>query len=831
MSCFKITVFYTIFFLSLPVTAWAQGGEAGIVLLPDSFTLHGANAEQRVLVLQSVDGTFVGELTSDITWQSSDPNVVGTDTGYVYPVGNGQAVVTAGWHGQLVTANVKVEGMGEPAVPSFRNDILAVFAKLNCNSGACHGALAGKGEFKLSLRGYDPLADYAAVAVQASGRRIELSDPGRSLILAKPSGAIAHKGGLRFEVGSPAYKVISHWVAQGAPMPQAGDPVVERIKVFPAGILLQPGDEISLIVHAHYSNGQVQDVTRWSKFESADLSVAHVNDSGRVKIIGPGEGAVTAWYASKIAIARTTVPFTNKVNGKPLVDFESHNFIDDLVLAKLTQLNLTPSPPANDATFLRRAFLDTLGLLPTPDEVRSFLADTSPLKRQKLIDALLARPEFVDYWSYKWSDLLLVNGRLLRQEPVKAYYQWIRTHVEQNTPWDKFVQEVVTAQGETLANGATNFYSLHQDAETMTENVCQAFLGLSLGCAKCHNHPLEKWTNDQYYGMASFFARVRGKGWGGDTLSGDGLRTVLVADSGELLQPRTGLPQPPTPLDGEPLPGEETGDRRQYLARWLTAPENPYFSRAISNRIWANFFHIGLVEAVDDLRDTNPASNEPLLAELADFLVERDFDLKQLMREILISSTYGLSSTPHPGNIDDTRFYSRYHPQRLMAEVLLDAISQVLAVPTEFTQIVHHNGSKEETKFYPKGTRAIQLYDAAVASDFLKSFGRNPRYITCECERSDEPSMMQALHISNGAAMNSKLKQAGNRVDQLLEADQPAYKLIEEIYLASLARYPSDSEIRKLLPLIADAENASRREVVEDLFWSVLSSRQFLFNH
>ncbi|MCA9227479.1 MAG: DUF1553 domain-containing protein, partial [Planctomycetales bacterium] len=502
-----------------------------------------------------------------------------------------------------------------------------------------------------------------------------------------------------------------------------------------------------------------------------------------------------------------------------------------LVLEQLQRLNLPPSPPADDAAFLRRVYLDTIGVLPTPDETRGFLKDGGADKRDRVIDELLSRPEFVDYWTYKWSDVLMINGTLLRPEAVKAYYQWIRERVATNTPWDQFVREVVTAQGSSYENGATNFYALHQDPETMTENTCQAFLGLSIGCAKCHNHPLEKWTNDQYYAMANLFGRVRAKGWGGDSRNGDGLRTLYVASSGELIQPRTGKPQPPTPLDGQSIAFDAPGDRRQHLADWLTSPENPYFARSITNRVWANFFGVGLVESVDDMRVSNPASNEKLLSAAADYLVEHDFDLKELMRAILQSRTYQRGSEPLPGNADEKRFYARYYPRRLMAEVLLDAISQVTDVPSSFTLVVFPGADKRGTDFYPKGTRALQLYDSAVDSDFLKTFGRNQRRIVCECERSDEPSMVQVLHISNGDTINEKLKSKDSRVTQLLEANLSDDALLDEIYLSALTRFPTDSEKKQLLAELSQAAESERRMLVEDLFWAVLSSREFLFNH
>ena len=714
---------------------------------------------------------------------------------------------------------------------SFRNDVLPVFAKVGCNSGACHGALAGKGGFKLSLRGYDPMADYVAIARQTRGRRIELSDPGRSLILAKPSGAIAHKGGLRFEVDSPEYQIIADWISQGALPPRDEDPQVVEIETLPDQVVLQPEQEQVIQVHARYSDGHVREVTRWAKFESTDDSVATVSNNGVVSVVGHGKGAVVAWYASKIAVSQITVAYSQQVNEDRWKQFQPQNFIDDLVSEQLQQLNLVPSPSADEATFLRRIYLDTIGTLPRTTEVRRYLSDQSDDKRKRLIDSLLARPEFVDYWTHKWSDLLLVDGKRLAPPAVKAYYQWIHDQVEQNTPWDQFARSVILARGSSHENGATNFYALHQDAETMTENICQAFLGLSIACAKCHNHPLERWTNDQYYAMASHFARVRAKGWATEAQKGDGLRTLYVFSQGELIQPLTGKPQPPTPLDGKPIDMASAEDRRVPLADWLVSPENPHFSRAITNRIWANFFGIGIIEPVDDLRSSNPASNEQLLSAAADYLKQQDFNLKALIRAILSSSTYATGSVTVPGNAKERRFYSHYYPRRLTAEVLLDAISQVTEVPSQFTQIEYHGADFSDTDYYPEGTRAIQLYDSAVASYFLTTFGRHPRQVTCECERSNEPSMVQVLHISNGTTIREKLSHESSVTQRLLAAELPMYRIIEDIYLACLARFPTDTEMRQLLVLAESAESEKPDEVLEDLVWSVLSSREFLFNH
>jgi hypothetical protein len=812
------------------MVAAAESGAAPLVILPAHIELSGPRSLQHVVVQRAEGNELVSQISEDLEWESSDPQIAVVTDGVVRPMANGTTKIVVRAAGAVAEATVVVQSMEQPQAWSFRNDVEPILTKAGCNSGACHGALAGKGGFRLTLRGYDPNLDFFTMTRQARGRRIELADPGRSLILAKPSGALPHKGGLRFDTASDEYQILSQWIAAGAPGPDDQDPRVTDLEIWPAGVLLAPGDRQQLLVRARYSDGRLVDVTRWSRFSSTNEAVATIDDAGLASVIGSGEGAVTASFASQVVIARIAAPYPHKIDPSVYAQSAQRNFIDELVLRQLERLHIAPSPPASDEEFMRRAFLDTIGGVPTPEEIREFLADTRPNKRDRLIDSLLNRPEFVDYWTYKWSDILLINGQLLRPDAVKAYYQWVREQVANNRPWDEFVREIVTSQGSSFENGATNFFALHQDPESMTENVCQAFLGLSIGCAKCHNHPLEKWTNNQYYAMANLFARVRAKGWGGDSRNGDGKRTLYVARTGELIQPLTGKPQPPTPLDGEPLPFEATEDRREYLAEWLTSVDNPYFSRAITNRVWANFFGVGLVEQIDDMRVSNPASNDELLAAASRFLVDNQFDLKALMRAILQSETYQRSSQPLPENENEGRFYSRYYPRRMMAEVLLDAISQVTEVPTEFNEIAYPGADKQKTDFYPKGTRALQLYDSAVASYFLNTFGRNERLITCECERSNEPSLVQVLHLSNGDTINQKLKVKGNRLDKLLEAGLDDRKLVEEAYLLTLSRFPTEQESQQLGAVLHDAAEADRREVLEDLFWSLMTSREFLFH-
>ncbi|MBX3444747.1 MAG: DUF1553 domain-containing protein [Planctomyces sp.] len=803
-----------------------QAGD--LTLLPQTIELRGRDSQSPLLLQTARGEDSGGQVREGVEFRSSDPGVAEVVDGVVVPRGNGQATITAVVAGESAESRVTVMDFDAETVWDFRNDVLPVLAKAGCNMGACHGALAGKGGFRLSLRGYDPLADHVAITQQDRGRRIELADPGRSLFLAKPTGALAHKGGVRFEVDSREYRILSEWIAAGASAPTEDDARVERLEILPGLSVQNVGDVQQMLVRAWFSDGEVRDVTPWVKWASANEAVVRIDDDGLATIIGPGEGAVTAWYSQQIAIARVTAPYPES----PQLAYDPpRNFIDEHVDRQLARLNLPASPRCDDATFLRRACLDTIGTLPTIDETRAFLADENPDKRDRLIDELLQRPEYIDYWTYKWSDVLMINGTLLRPPAVKSYYQWVRQQVERNTRWDEFVRQILVATGSSLENGATNFYALHQSPEDMTENACQAFLGLSIGCAKCHNHPLEKWSNDQYYAMANLFSRVKAKGWGGEPRNGDGLRTVYVSAHGELMQPRTGKPQPPTPLDGEPLAFDDPDDRRRKLADWLTSRDNPYFARAIANRVWGNFFSVGLVMPLDDLRVSNPASNEELLQAISQHVVEHDFDLKPLMRAILQSNAYQRSSDPLPGNATEQRFYSRYYPRRLMAEVLLDAVSQVTSVPTKFDQIAFPGADKQATDFYPLGTRALQLYDSAVESYFLQTFGRNQRRITCECERSEEPSMVQVLHISNGDTLNEKLKAAGNRIAALLDQGAGNDELIDEAYLAGLSRLPSAEERQRLAEALDEAGSEDRRAAVEDLFWAVLSSREFLFNH
>ena len=789
-----------------------------LIVLPREVTLTGPEARQTLLA-EMADGPLATEsVRTDVNWSSSDERIAKVIDGQVVPVGNGSTQIAVTANGQTAMTNVVVRNFDDAYLWSFRNHVQSVLSKTGCNGGACHGAAAGKNGFKLSLRGYDPEGDFFSITRQSRGRRVVPNDPGRSLVLTKPTGAIPHKGGVRFAEDSHEYRVVSEWIAQGLKAPAENDARIERLEILPEASRLKSGTEQPMIVRAHFSDGRTEDVTRWAKYTSTNHTVCSVEDRGLVKVIGSGEGSIVAWYLAQNATATVTVPYSLPVAAEAFTTAKRANFIDDLVIEKLATLNMPPSPKSGDSEFLRRVFLDTIGVLPTVEEVKSFLSDAETAKRDRLIEQLLSRPEFVDYWAYQWSDLLLLTGNRLRPDAIKTYYKWIRDRVADNVSWDEFARGVILAKGSTIENGAANFFALHQDPQDMVETTSMAFLGMSIQCAHCHDHPNEKWTNDDYYGMVSLFARVRGKGWGGDFRSGDGNRTIFLADHGEVLQPRTARPQAPKPLDGDAISFDDPKDRREHLAKWLTSPNNPYFAKAIVNRIWANYLGRGLIDAVDDIRLTNPASNDKLLGRLAEELVRNKYDLKSLMRTILQSETYQRSHAVLKENEADQRFHAHSQPRRLKAEVLLDALSQVTDVPTVF-------------KDQPANTRAIQLPDSSVVSYFLDTFGRPERILTCSCERSDEPSMTQVLHLTNGKTIQEKLESKEGRVSKFLETNATHDEIIETIYLAALTRYPTETERQRLTALLDEAPADERRSAIEDLFWSVFTSKEFLFQH
>ena len=788
-----------------------------LTILPAEFDLSGPEARQQLIAEASVS-SHQEDWTRAAEWSSSDPKIATVDKdGIVHPQGDGEVQITARANGDKATATVRVIGSHTAFTWSFRNHVIPVLTKIGCNQGACHGALAGKNGFKLTLRGYDPDTDYDTLTRQSVGRRVSLADPDASLILLKPSFAIPHGGGKRFAQGSLEYRVIEQWVAAGAPAPSANDPQIRGLEVFPAAAVLEPNAEQQLVVRARYSDGHAEDVTRWVKYSSTNEGAALVDDNGKVRMTGAGEAAITLWYSSRVLYARLSVPFPNQVTAEAYAQFPRRNFIDDLVVEKLRNLHLAPSKMADDATFLRRSWLDATGVLPSSEEVEDFLADRSPDKRAKLVDRLLERDEYLDYWAYKWSDLLLVSSRRLNSAAMWAFYDWIRESVKENKPWNQFASEIFLSSGSTRQNGALNYFVLHKDPVEISENATQAFLGQRITCARCHNHPLEKWTQTQYYQMANLFARI-----GVKSGASAGENIVFAKVSGDVLLPRLARALPPAPLDGTPIPLDSPQDRRAVFARWLTSPENAMFARTIVNRVWANLMDRGLVDPVDDLRATNPASNEELMAALAKDFVEHGYDVKRLIRTIMNSAVYQLSSEANATNQADSIYYSKHIVRRLSAEVILDAMSQVTGAPTAFAG-------------YPAGTRALQLPDTQVKSEFLTSFGRPIRNICDAAERSGDPTVAQALHVINGDTLNKKLSAPEGTIALFLKLGFSDRRIIEYVYLSAFSRYPTDSERHELVAAIEKAKAGhgpdAHRQALEDMVWAMLTSKEFLFNH
>ena len=818
-----------IFALSIVVLSSASAADLRIA--PDTVPLVGPTASQQLLVLEVADGRATGDRTGIAKFASDKPTIATVDAeGIVRPVGNGDATITATVNGKTTTAKVQVSKATDPAAVSFLNHVQPTLTRTGCNSGACHGALAGKGGFKLSLRGYDPASDHFTLTRQALARRVDTASPTESLLLTKATRTIPHAGGTRFDDESDHYRVLRNWIAAGAPGPSSTDAKLVRIEVFPKAALLKPADVLRVVVRAAYSDGSFADVTGLAKFVSSEDRVATVDEDGIITVAGNGEVGIAAIFSTQVAVVTVTSPYATKPADAAFAQSPRLNIIDDHVLTKLRLLNLPPSPQATDAEFIRRVYLDVCGILPTPEEVTAFLTDSVPNKRERLIAALLTRPEYVDYWAHKWSDLLLVSTRKLPEPAMWSMYRTVRRAVADNRPWDQFARDILTVSGSTLNHGGGSYFVMHKDVPELAESTALAFLGMSIGCAKCHNHPLEKWTQDQYWAFANLFSRVGLKDGGrpGEVI-------VQSLPSGEALHLRTGTPMPPTPLDGQPLALDSADDRRRYFADWLTKPENPFFAKAVVNRVWRSLMGRGLVEAEDDLRDTNPPTNRELLDALtADFLAHQ-FDMKHLIHTIVNSAAYQRSSKPLPENAADDRFYSRYLLRRLPAEVILDAYSDVLGVPTAFTQqsLGPSGGTKASTS-YPAGTRAVQLPDSLLISRFLDAFGRPAREQTCSCERSEEASVTQALHLNNGQTLNDKLRDPKSRASVWLAEKLPDDVIVDRLCLLALSRMPTAKEKAIFVTSLAEAGKTgaeSRRAAMEDLFWALLTSREFLFNH
>lgn len=772
-----------------------------------NLTLMGPYASARLLLEERTGASVRDVSTEAVVFSLADPKIATISGGTLWPRRDGTTLLTARLKSRTVSLPVTVKGVAGAKPPRFVTDVIPVLTRHGCNQGACHGAAQGKGGFKLSLQGYDPEADYETITRAAAGRRVSPAQPENSLLLRKPTMAVSHRGGKLFAAGSPAYRLLTDWITAGMPAPEASEPHVTSLEVVPPVRTLAVGQKQRFRVYARFADGMRRDVSEDALFSVSDGTVAQVTPDGLANVVGKGEGAILIRYRDLVATASVVSPFAKP---RPLAA-KAPTRIDALIDSKLAALGLETSPRSSDTDFLRRSFLDLIGILPTPAEVRAFAADTDPQKRTKLVETLLRRPEYVDFWALKWGDILRSNRTILNDKGLTALNFWIRQSVANNKPWNVFAQELLLAQGSMYDEGPANYFRTATNPETLAETTSQVFLGVRMQCAKCHNHPYERWKQTQYYQLAAFFARVKTKpGEAADE------RIVYTTNAGDVSHPKTRQTVVPTALDAEPLPASFTGDRRVALAQWLTSPKNPFFARILVNRVWKHFMGQGLVEPVDDMRVTNPPSNAPLLDFLAQDFIDHDYDVKYLIRSIVQTDAYQRTALPTKGNGADSRYYSHFFFKRLGAEQLLDAVGAATGVPEKFAG-------------YPAGMRATELPDTTTQSYFLDLFGRPARNIACQCERLDAPNLGQILHFMNGKSINTRLASKEGRVAQLLAAKTPEVKLIEELYLAALSRLPDENE--QLEAYFDLTRQPDKQKAAEDILWALLNSKEFLFNH
>jgi len=793
---------------------------ARLVIEPSAVTLYGARGSQQLIVSAFYDDGQEADVTRKAQFEISNKNVIYLDErpGMVVALADGASEVRASLEGLTVSATVKTKNATLKRQLSFTRDIAPILTMGGCTGSNCHGSLHGKADFKLSLFGYEPSLDYEAITKASNGRRINREKAEESLLLLKPTFAIAHGGGLRFEQGSLEYNALLEWIKSGTPYESESSPSLATLEVFPKERILNGLDQKQqLVVRATYSDGVSEDVTRKVQYTATDPNVAIVNKSGEVTSHSAGETAIMIRTLGQAIVTHLTV-----VEKPPMLNYPEvavHNTIDELVFRKLRRLNIIPSDLSSDSDFLRRVYLDVIGVTPTEDEVNTFLSSKATDKRQKLIDQLLERPEYADVWANRFDDLFRVGFNDSGVKGGRQYHAFILDFLRKNRPYDDFARELLTSAGSHFWNGPANFYfiAINVPSEDLAVHVSQTMLGVRLECARCHNHPFEKWTMDDFYGFASFFKRVAMK----EVYSNDE-DAIVIKDKGEVRHPKTKQVVLPKLLDGPILQESPDEDIRERLASWITSPKNPWFARAIVNRIWKAYMGRGIVEPVDDFRITNPPSNPELLDVLAKEFCDHNFDFKHTVRTILSSRTYQLSSATNDTNKSDSLNYSHYYVKRLSAEQMIDSIVQVTGVPEKFP------GNPPETRAMTIPVRAPTY--------FLKTFGRIDDRMQI-CERNNQPDMAQAMHMISGDTIQHKIR--SKRSDLAIWLSDPALsdrQIISRIFRRAFARDPEPEELSKPLELIASSTGGvnptvTRREVFEDLMWAVLNSSEFVFDH
>ena len=792
-------------------TVFAEAPLAKLQVDPPQVNLTTSKDRQLIVVQALYEDGITMDVAADATYELANPALARLDHQTLYPTADGATELHVAFGGQKVTIPVKVERVAETQPISFKLDVMPVFMKAGCNTGSCHGAARGKDGFRLSLFGFDPDGDYQRLLREQPGRRIDSAVPVASLLIEKSIGAVPHTGGKRFEQDSELCQTLTQWIQASCPQDPANIATCTGIELYPkSGVLDGQGATQQVTVRATYSDGTDRDVTSLALFLSNNDNSATISPEGVITGENRGEAFIMARFATYTVGSHFVVLPKGLVwEDQPM---PVRNYVDEFVNQKLKQLRMTPAPRCSDEEFLRRVSIDLVGLLPTEEDYARFLASEEPDKRDKLIDELIARKEFTELWVSKWAEWLMMrsNPNLnVTYKSILLYYNWLSEQISNNVPLDEMVRSILGANGGTFKNPPANFYQLEQDRLKVAENVAQIFMGMRTQCAQCHNHPFDRWTQDDYYSFAAFFAQIGRK-------QGEDYRELIIFNSGggEVYHPVGGRVMPPVFLGGGPA--ETAGkDRREVLAEWLASPRNPYFAQNFANRIWHHFFGIGIVDPVDDVRISNPASNEPLLAELSKRFTESKYDFKGLVRDICRSEAYQRSTETNASNELDERNFAHQTLRRIKAESMLDIISEV-------------TNTKDKFGGLPLGARATQIADGATSDYFLTTFGRATRETACSCEVKMEPTLSQALHLLNGGTSNDKIKQGGLIAAWMNEGLAPT-QIVGKLYIRCLGRQPTAEEQAALAPLFAEGQDI--RQSLEDVFWSLLNSREFIFNH
>jgi hypothetical protein len=785
-------------------------------VFPSELNLSGARGRAQIVVTEDGGNQSV-DVTRSASYGVEDPEVLSvTPEGIIQPKANGETQILIGDK----VVKVKVSAMDVPLPVSFRHETLPVLSRMGCSSGSCHGSPHGKGGFRLSLRAFDPVLDALTLVREEFGRRTNPIEPDKSLILLKPTTQLSHEGGKQLEKGSPEYDLLRAWIAGGAALGEESEALCTGIEIYPssARVLKFPASDQQFAVHAKFSDGTTRDVTELAVFESSSENVATVSRTGLARGVGRGDVVIIVRYLAFIESANLTL--VRDIDGFAWSNPPAANYLDELVYAKLRQLQYEAAPRSSDRTFIRRLYLDLTGLLPDAEAVQQFLADGDPHKRAKLIDVLLESESHAAFWAQKWGDLLRVSRKQIGLGPVFKLSRWLVNAVATNQSYDDFARDILTARGSSLVHPAANYYRAAGDTFDAMETSAQLFLGSRIQCAKCHNHPFERWTQNNYYGLAAFFNRVERKKTGrADEL------IVFASKSGEVTHPATHKTMKPWAPKAGTMNVAEGKDRREVFAKWLTKDDNPFFAQVEANRIWAHVMGRGIVEPFDDFRDTNPPTNAPLLAALAKDFVTSGYDRRHLLRTILNSNTYQATSKTTPLNKDDQRYFSHYQPRMLSAEQLVDALGSITGRPMQFA------GVPASMKATELPAPDLKPHDRGKIGEieFMKVFGQPERQTICECERGDDSSLGQALELFNGKLMHGMITHKEGRLHKWIKDGVGDDEIVKRLYEAALSRPPIERELTLHREYLADAE--SRNQALEDTLWMVLNKSEFLFQH